>query len=114
MSKRTKQRSRRGSTGENRAVDVATIGWMLTVMTTFVCELGAAASRWLSRADPDSPLDLLWHLLFFAAAVIGFISLLAAPVAIKSRRRPPPRGILVFALVVGAAPLAIMFVQMVR
>jgi hypothetical protein len=114
MSKRTKRRARRGTTGENRAGDAATIGWMLTVMTTLVCELGAVASRWLGRFNPDGPLDLLGNLLFFAAAVIGFISLLAAPVAIKSRRRPPPRGILVFALVVGAAPLAIMFVQMVR
>ena len=114
MSKRTKQRSRRPPTGEIRTADVATIGWMLTVITTLVCELGFVVARWFAKADPDGPLGMLSGLLLFAAVLIGFISLLAAPVAIKSRREPPPRGITVFALVVGAAPLVIMFVQMMH
>jgi hypothetical protein len=114
MAKSINRRSRRGATRESRAADVATIGWMLTVTTTFACELGAAVVRWLAADDSDGPLDLLWHLLLFAAAVIGFISLLAVPVVIKSRRRLPPRGILAFALVVGSAPLAIVFAQLVR
>jgi hypothetical protein len=112
--KRTKKRSRRPATGESRTADVATIGWMLMVITALVCELGFAVARWFASAEPDGPLDVLAQLLLFAAAVIGLISLIAAPLAIKSRREPPPRGITVFALLVGAAPLAIMVAQMVR
>jgi len=114
MSRRARHHSRRRVTSESRTADVATIGWMLTVMTTLACELGFAAAHWFASANPDGPLEMFSQLLLFAAGVIGFISLLAAPVAIKSRREPPPRGITVFALLVGAAPLAIMMVQRVR
>jgi len=87
---------------------------MLTVFTAMVCELGFAITHWFAAATPDGPLDVLSRMLLFAAVVIGLISLLAAPVAIRTRRIPPPRGITVFALLVGAAPLAIMLAQMMR
>ncbi|HVC98573.1 MAG TPA: hypothetical protein VND64_33210 [Pirellulales bacterium] len=114
MSKRTRKRSRRPATAESRPADVATIGWMLTVFTAMVCELGFAATHWFAAANPDGPLEVLSRVLLFAAVVIGLISLLTASVAIKTRRQPPPRGITVFGLLVGAAPLAIVFAQMMR
>ena len=114
MSKRTRNRQRRPATSESRPADVATIGWMLTVMTALICELGFAVTHWFATANPDGPLDVLSRMLLFAAAVIGLISLLAAPVAIRTRREQPPHGITVFALLVGAAPLAIMLAQMMR
>ncbi|HUY35531.1 MAG TPA: hypothetical protein VMV69_22500 [Pirellulales bacterium] len=111
MSKRTKKRSRRPAIGESRAVDAATIGWMLMVMTALVCELGFAVAHYFAMSEGSGWLDVLSRILLFAAAVIGFISLLAAPVVIKNRREPPPLGITLFALLVGAAPLLIIVLQ---
>ncbi|HET6883896.1 MAG TPA: hypothetical protein VFI31_27325 [Pirellulales bacterium] len=90
---------------EPRTVEVITVGWMLTVITTLACEVGFVISRWLA-GDERSPLMVLSGLLLFAALVIGVVALLILPVVLRSRRVPPPSGVVVFAVVVSAAPLA--------
>jgi hypothetical protein len=91
---------------ETRAAEAATVGWMLSAMVALVCELGWVALRWWLTAHPGGQvLPALADLLFFSALVVGTVTLLLTPVVLRSRRVLPPRGITVFAVVVGAAPL---------
>ncbi|MEX0712442.1 MAG: hypothetical protein WD278_08840 [Pirellulales bacterium] len=109
MNRRSKHRRKRASSTEPRSVEVLTIGWMLMVVTTLLCEAGSLASHWVSRGA--GTLGVLSGLLLFAACVIGLGVLLLTPVVLKSRRLPPPLPITVFALVVAVAPLATMLLQ---
>jgi len=113
VSKAKKKRAAPVVASDNRSVEALTIGWMLCVMTTLVCELGLAATRiYLLAVNPNSRwIAALAAMLLFAAAVVGSISLLLAWAVVKMRREPPPRGVLFFALVIGAAPLVTMLVR---
>lgn len=115
MAKRKNQIKRSSSRGprESRTTEVLTIGWMLTVFTTLVCELGFAVTQWFSPAE-GGMLRVLSGMMLFAALVIGFLSLLLTAVTARSRREPPPRGITVFAVVVGAAPMLIMVAHLLQ
>ena len=115
VAKAKKNRPSPTAPSDDRSVEALTIGWMLCVMTTLVCELGLAAARiYLLTVDSDARwIAALAAMLLFAAALIGLISLLLAWAVVKMRREPPPRGILVFAVVVGAAPVVSMLVRAV-
>jgi hypothetical protein len=115
VSKSKRKRVPPAGASDNRSVEALTVGWMLCVMTTLVCELGFAAARtYLLAVDRDARwIAALAAMLLFAAAVIGLISLFLAWAVVKMRREPPPLGILVFALVVGAVPLVTMLVRAV-
>jgi membrane protein YdbS with pleckstrin-like domain len=108
-----KRRSKARVVSEPRTVEVITIVWMLTVVTTFACEVGFAISRWLA-ADDRSLLTVLSGLLLFAALVIGIVALLIMPVVLRSRRLPPPSGVVVFAAVVSAAPIALAAIEVLK
>lgn len=115
MAKRRAKRKPKRSADEPRGVEVLTIVWMLSVTTTLVCELGAVAARWCSRMAPDNMLlTALSGLLLFAAAVVGLITLVLTPLVAKARRRGPPRGIVVFALAIGIAPLVVMLLRLLN
>lgn len=113
MSKRVKKRKRTVVAADPRSVEVLTVGWMLMVITTLVCELGFAAIR-IGRPQPDSRLTILSSLFLFAALVIGLLALLVTPVVLRSRRVPPPPGITVFAVVVTLAPVAMVVFDLLR
>ena len=113
MSKRVKKRKRAVAVSDPRSVEVLTVAWMLMVVTTLVCELGFAAIR-ISRPQPDSRLTILSSLFLFAAMVIGLLALLVTPVVLRSRRVPPPPGIMVFAVVVALAPVAMVALDLLR
>jgi hypothetical protein len=117
MPKRAKQqRTKRAQPVENRSVEYLTVGWMLMVITTFLCELAAAACHlyvvWGDRQART--VELFSGLLLFAAFVIGGLSLIVCSVVVKSRRDSPPRSILIFAVVVGIAPLVTLLLQAVQ
>ncbi|HWB13268.1 MAG TPA: hypothetical protein VG826_28845 [Pirellulales bacterium] len=95
-----------------RTVEVLTVGWMLTVITTLACEVGFILARWL--AGGERSLMVLSQLLLFAAFVIGLIALFVTPVVLRSRRVAPPPGVTIFALVVGAAPLLLVAIEMLE
>lgn len=109
MSKKPAKRrpSRVGAPAESRRAETATVGWMLAVATTLVCQLAYAGVRgylWIADID-TSPLQALALLLALAATVIGAVSLALAWAAVRWRTVPPPRSVLNFSLVIGAAPL---------
>ena len=95
-----------GPPPETRASEAVTIAWMLAVMMTLLCELGVAgAAAYIAFDDEAAMIQMLFGTLLFAALVMGVISLLLTVAAIKSRRAPPPRGIVVLAIAVGAVPI---------
>ena len=106
MTKRDKNRSKRKHPKEADDFEWLTVAWMLTVMTTLVCELGAAATAiYVSRFNPQSvTIRTLGSLLLFAAIIIGTISLLMLPVAAKKRPQPIPRPVAIGSVFIGGIP----------
>lgn len=94
-------------------VDGLTVGWVTTLITTFVCELGAVAARlYVQYVDAEAKLiGMFSGLLLFAAAVVGVFLLVLTPIVVYRKRSHPPRGIVVFAVVVGVAPWIGMILQ---
>ena len=117
MSKRARpQRTKRAQPIENRSVEFLTVGWMLMVITTLICEVAAAACHlYVVQIDRQAAtIELFSGLLLFASFVVGSLSLIVCSVVLKSRREPPPRSILIFAVVVGVAPLVTVLLQAIQ
>lgn len=110
--KAQKRNAKQGRSRESRSTDALTIGWMLMVMTALVCELGFLAARGFAGAESGGSMAVLMLLLLLASTIIGLGVLLLTPVVIKIRRDPPPRAIIVFSVVVGMAPWALIVFQM--
>lgn len=84
-----------------------TIVWMLFVLTAAACELVALLAAVAGRVFEDGlRVRALAELMGFAALVIGLLSLGLMLLVCRLRDEPPPTPILIFAGLVGAAPLA--------
>jgi hypothetical protein len=115
MSRRSKKRSRTKAAEESRAVEILTIGWLLTVITALACEAGSlGASLAANLFDAGDGIKILAGFLLFAAVIIGFISLLIAPVVLKSRKTPTPRVVIVVAVCAGVLPMLTIFWQLAQ
>ena len=113
--KKNKNRPRPKRPTETKASETVTIGWSLTVVTTLVCDLGTIAARLYFRLQPEAVrVGALSELLLFAAVTIGIISLGLLAVVIKVRRESPPRGFVVFAILIAAAPLVAIVARLAR
>lgn len=93
-------------------MEALTIGWMLTVVTTFVCETAFVLVRSLNRAAQPS-LTMLAGLLLFAALVTGIVVLIMTPVVLRGRRHAPPRPVTIVSLLIGAAPLVMVALDVI-
>ncbi|HEY2838523.1 MAG TPA: hypothetical protein VGJ26_05215 [Pirellulales bacterium] len=118
MSKR-KQRPKQTpspTSGESQSVEMLTVGWMLSLITGLLCEIGFVLARaYVLFVDPTAGrMEVLASMLLFAAAVLGLFSLALCAVVVKLRKAPPPRGIVVFGIVIGAAPLAALLIGSLR
>ena len=92
--------------GETRAAEVLTVAWTVSVTAVLLCNLAAVGGHAIARAvDPAGPLRPLANLILFGGCVIGAVSLMLLPVVLRVRRLPPPLGLVVFAVLVGAAPI---------
>ena len=112
---KTKKRRARppGSPAETRTAEVATVGWMLAMVTALACEVLTTLAKWYVRLRPNAEvIQAVAELLFFAALVTGLISLIAAAAAFRLRQTRPPTGITVLALAVGVAPLVALGVRL--
>lgn len=75
-------------------------------MTTLACQVVALAIWAVFQGQADSERPLLFaRYLHFSAVVMGLASLGLMAAVLKARSQPPPRSILIFAVVVSAAPL---------
>lgn len=89
---------------------------MVTLVTTFVCTLAVLLLRayvrwWHPGADI---VRVFSGLLLFASAVIGIILLVLTPVVVQRKRSHPPKGVVYFALLTGAAPWLVMLWQVLE
>ena len=97
---------------ETAAAEALTSAWTLTVMTVLLCDVGAGLARLYFNARPDAAMiAVLSGMLLFAAAAIGIISMLLLALVVRVRRELPPRGFVVFSLVVAVAPLLALAAQ---
>jgi hypothetical protein len=98
---------------ESQAAEAATIGWMLAVLTTTVCEFGVLAARFYFAGRPDAAaVGTAGELLLFASAITGLVALLLIPVVYKARLVRPPSAVTAFAIIVGVAPWIVLLVQL--
>jgi len=112
MSK-NKRRPQEPKRPQNPPVEALPVAWMLAVMTALVCELGCVAARsYLLLVNAEAaPIQALAVILLFAALIVGLIALALQWAVQRTARVKPPRGIHVFAAVVGAAPLVVLVVR---
>ena len=89
---------------------MATVVWMMSVMTTVVC--GGVAALVLfavgDRAGADYP-RLFGRLLHFAAFVSATVSLVLLGIVLKVRSEPPPPAVTWFSIVVALLAIATAF-----
>jgi hypothetical protein len=95
--------------GEGRTAEFLTVAWMLAVFTTLALEIGGVSVSALSQQHQQ--LRLLALYLFFAAVVIGPLSLVLGYFANRLRKAKAPRGLVFFSTVVGAAPLVLLLLM---
>jgi hypothetical protein len=96
--------------GESRAVDAATIAWMLAVMTTLVCSAAAALVWLVAHGRPGAEaLVFFAHFLHFSATATAVVSLVLMAVVLKTRREPPPRSIVVGSSRISLLPIGAYF-----
>ena len=100
---------------EAPTTEFLTIGWLLTVMTTLVCEIGYFVVTWISNWQADVQwLELLAGVLMFAALVVGLASVALSITVLRMRKSPPPTPILAFALLVGLTPILVAIARALR
>lgn len=99
------------SSPETRLAEVTTIGWMLSVFTALICQLVALGVWGVFQGRIDAEQALIFaRYLHFSALVIGLISLALMAIALRVRRVPPPRSIIVFSTLVAGIPwIALLF-----
>lgn len=112
--RRKKKRTRPDRPTESRRVEVLTVGWSMMVLMTLICEIGAAGAIWYSHSHPEAQAaGAVSAVLLLETLLVGVLMLVLTPVVVRVRQEKPPRGIVVFAVVVGATPLVGMAVWMI-
>lgn len=116
VNKKTKKREARErrspeSDSESQGAEVMTVAWLISILSVTICDFGAGITRLLIEPDQQT-LGLLSGVLYFAALTIGLISLILLPIVLKSRRMPPPRGLVVFGVAVSVIPWITLVVQL--
>ncbi len=94
--------------GNSRAVEMATVAWMMAVMATLACGVGAGMI-WLAARDRANAENILLfvHVLHFSAIVTGLASLALMAIVLKTRRELPPVSIIVGSAIIGVLPLVV-------
>ena len=105
----------RSDQDESQAAVAVTIAWMLTCMSTAVGLAVVLVLRLLSVLFPVAaggthPLSRIEAVLLFVAVITGCLCLTLTPIANRLRHSRPPRAITIGAIVIGAAPLAVLVV----
>ncbi len=110
LARKKRRQPREDRPAESRAVEAATVAWMLSAITTLLCESMAGLAWILWRANPGAENILLFaRYLHFCSLVTAAVTLVLTAVVLKSRREPPPRAIVVFAVILAALPVLAIF-----
>jgi len=105
-------RSDQPNAGESQAAVALTVAWMLTCMSTAVGVLAVLALELLMLAFPAAggalhPLARMAGVFLFVALATGVLCLVFTPLAIKVRGTPPPRAVVVGAVLIGLSPFVL-------
>ncbi|MBL8830578.1 MAG: hypothetical protein JNM18_26630 [Planctomycetaceae bacterium] len=96
--------------------EMATMAWMLTTLTTFVCVAIMAGSRaYVIWVDPEAAsLAILSGLLLFASLVLGVLALGLELVVLRIRKPAPPRPVLFGSTVIALLPMVAALIVFLR
>lgn len=116
MAARKKKQKSSGKTGqkpkppksdapaESRVAEIATVGWMLLVITTLCCMVGSLGAFLLNGEDSPT-LSLLTRFFWLSALVAGVLSLAILPAVWQARQAKPPRPIVIASVVIALIPV---------
>ena len=91
---------------ESPTAIAVTVGWMLSILSTFVGQLVVLTGTMVECLNLLSEkATMLLNMLAATTIVTGLVAMLVTPVALKLRKVPPPRSVLVVAMVMGVLPL---------
>jgi hypothetical protein len=106
--KKKREKRRSGGLPETRAAEALTVFWMLATLATGLAQAGAAVLVLIDYlAGSLQGLADLAKLAIFMALVTGVVALVCLPLVLRQRRTPPPRAVLIAAIVITAFPVAI-------
>jgi heme/copper-type cytochrome/quinol oxidase subunit 2 len=110
LAKKKRRPPRPVAPAESRAVETATVAWMLSVTTTLVCGSSAAIAWALARGQQGADrLLLLARYLHFSSVVTAAVSLVLLAVVLKYRQQAPPPSIVAVAAIVAVLPILAAF-----
>ena len=92
-----------------QSADLLTVNWMLSVMTTLLCEVGFLLARaYVLFVDSEAHrMGVLSGMMLFAACVIGLISLGMCAAVVRYRKPRPPQSVILCAVVICVLPLVV-------
>lgn len=94
---------------ESSAAEAATVAWLLSVMTSAICEIGAIVAGLVAVNRPDSDTaKYLYVVLTFGAVVVSVVALILTAVVWKTRVEKPPRPLVILAVAVGCFPFLLL------
>jgi len=104
---------------EDRRTEAMTVAWMLSTMVTLGA-LVCAGIAWLTipllaaQAGEIGALGVIPHLLLVVATLTGTVSLILMVCAVRFRRVPPPRVIIVVSTAICFFPFGVYLMLAVR
>lgn len=99
---------------ESAAAQALTTSWMLAILTSLLCNLGAIFAHVAIPIWPDAAgWQLLAGFLLFGSVVVGTVTLLLTPLVYKALRTPPPRQLVGFGVVLALAPLVTLLMRLI-
>jgi len=97
---------------ESQSADAVTVGWLLSALAAITAQAVGIILQLVLRSRSDLQwLQIPARTILFVAFVAGFATLALTPLVLKLRRVPPPRPILIAALVAAAMPLLTTFLR---
>jgi hypothetical protein len=100
---------------ENRAMEFLTVGWLLSALTTFLCEAIALASGLAARLWPTSgAAGLLSSLMLFSAVVVGAVSVVLLGIVWLGRTQSPPLSLVVASIAIALIAPVLMSLRAAR
>jgi hypothetical protein len=107
--KRKPQPTKHGETirQEDRAAEAITIAWTASVTSVLLADVVTIVAHFYARSHPESKVAPPFEaIMLLTGCVLGLASLAMLVVVWRVSRLKPPRGFVVFAALVAAAPIA--------
>jgi hypothetical protein len=98
----------RDGPSDDTPAEAMTVAWTASVMSVLMANLATIAAHFYTRFHPDSktapPFEAI---MLLTACLLGLASLALLAVVWRTSRLKPPRGFIVFAMLVAVAPIVV-------